>query len=47
MSLSTKRMWCFTRALTACFAPIISSEKAHHEQLSRAEITMSDFEPAP
>merc|ERR1719487_3191260 len=28
------------------YAPIISAEKAYHEQLSVAEITMSVFEPA-
>ncbi|CAJ1387360.1 unnamed protein product [Effrenium voratum] len=28
------------------FAPVISAEKAYHEQLSVAEITMSVFEPA-
>ena len=27
-------------------APVISAEKAYHEQLSVAEITMSVFEPA-
>ncbi|XP_025113848.1 tubulin alpha-1 chain-like [Pomacea canaliculata] len=29
-----------------CFAPIISAEKAYHEQLTAAEITNSAFEPA-
>ena len=28
------------------YAPVISAEKAYHEQLSVAEITMSVFEPA-
>jgi len=28
------------------YAQILSSEKAYHEQLSFAEITNSDFEPA-
>merc|ERR1711898_78348 len=32
--------------MLASYAPIISAEKAYHEQLSVAEITMSVFEPA-
>ena len=32
--------------MLSSYAPIISAEKAYHEQLSVAEITMSVFEPA-
>merc|ERR1711881_585198 len=32
--------------MLSSYAPIISAEKAYHEQLSVAEITMSAFEPA-
>merc|ERR1712008_435783 len=31
--------------MLSSYAPIISAEKAYHEQLSVAEITMSVFEP--
>nr|ABV72559.1 tubulin alpha chain [Heterocapsa rotundata] len=34
------------RFMLSSYAPIISAEKAYHEQLSVAEITMSVFEPA-
>ncbi len=36
---------CIHFMLSGC-VPIISAEKAYHEQLSVAEITMSVFEPA-
>jgi hypothetical protein len=32
--------------MLSSYAPIISAEKAYHEQLSVAEITNSSFEPA-
>ena len=32
--------------MLSSYAPVISAEKAYHEQLSVAEITMSVFEPA-
>merc|ERR1711877_46445 len=32
--------------MLSSYAPIISAEKAYHEQLSVAEITISVFEPA-
>ena len=32
--------------MLSSYAPIISAEKAYHEQLSVAEITMSVFEPS-
>jgi tubulin alpha len=32
--------------MLSSYAPIISAEKAYHEQLSVAEITNSAFEPA-
>ena len=33
--------------MLSSYAPVISAEKAYHEQLSVAEITMSVFEPGP
>ena len=40
--------WCRTREFTSCCprTPVISAEKAYHEQLSVAEITNSAFEPS-
>jgi tubulin alpha len=32
--------------VVSSYAPVISAEKAYHEQLSVAEITNSAFEPA-
>jgi tubulin alpha len=32
--------------MLSSYAPVISAEKAYHEQLSVAEITNSSFEPA-
>ncbi|CAK9112455.1 Tubulin alpha chain [Durusdinium trenchii] len=37
---------CRIHFMLTSYAPVISAEKAYHEQLSVAEITMSVFEPA-
>ena len=48
MSLNFWRTWCLTCAFPCALQPrtVISAEKAYHEQISVAEITMSVLQPA-